>query len=166
MDEKLRTDQSRLLTGRHAQAPAVLDHSRALPQGDGRAGASRDIPVDLRPTLTIYTCWLTRTLHGGAALPVLRLAERPYKGSRWKSIPVPGPPRAIFPCNFFWRLLKMLDRCERCGAKVALVGLRHRCVPRRYGTPAVTRPTVTETKHNAKDRTAAERQRRCRRERW
>src|SRR5262245_47742342 len=27
-----------LLTGRHAQAPAVLDHSRTLPQGDGRAG--------------------------------------------------------------------------------------------------------------------------------
>jgi hypothetical protein len=27
-----------LLTGHHAQAPAVLDHSRALPQGDGRAG--------------------------------------------------------------------------------------------------------------------------------
>src|SRR5262245_65852387 len=92
--------------------------------GGGRAGASRDIPVDLRPTLTIYTCWLTRTLHGGAALPVLRLAERPYKGSRWKSIPVPGPPRAIFPCNFFWRLLKMLDRCERCGANRALVGVR------------------------------------------
>src|SRR5262249_39051300 len=38
LDEKLRTDQSRLLAGRHAQAPAVLDHSRALPQGDGRAG--------------------------------------------------------------------------------------------------------------------------------
>src|SRR5262249_19343379 len=63
-------------------APAVLDHSRTLPQGGGcaapkkmprlrlgRAGASRDIPVGLRPTLTIYTCWLTRTLHGGAALP-------------------------------------------------------------------------------------------------
>src|SRR5215831_16991214 len=27
-----------LLTGHHAQAPAVLDHSRTLPQGDGRAG--------------------------------------------------------------------------------------------------------------------------------
>jgi hypothetical protein len=26
-----------LLTGHHAQASAVLDHSRALPQGDGRA---------------------------------------------------------------------------------------------------------------------------------
>src|SRR5262249_4027012 len=114
--------------------------------GGGRAGASRDIPVDLRPTLTIYTCWLTRTLHGGAALPVLRLAERPYKGSRWKSIPVPGPPRAIFPCNFFWRLLKMLDRCERCGANLALVGLGHGCVPRRYDAPPVTRlrrPSVT-----------------------
>ena len=55
--------------------------TRTLPQGGGcaapkrcpgrggRAGASRDIPVGLRPTLTIYTCWLTRTLHGGAALP-------------------------------------------------------------------------------------------------
>src|SRR5262245_24019001 len=27
-----------LLTRHHAQAPAVLDHSCALPQGDGRAG--------------------------------------------------------------------------------------------------------------------------------
>src|SRR6516165_5696697 len=27
-----------LLTGHHAQTPAVLDHSRALPQGDGSAG--------------------------------------------------------------------------------------------------------------------------------
>src|SRR5262245_19122115 len=27
-----------LLTGHHAQTPAVLDHSRTLPQGDGRAG--------------------------------------------------------------------------------------------------------------------------------
>src|SRR5262249_42960180 len=27
-----------LLTRHHAQAPAVLDHSRTLPQGDGRAG--------------------------------------------------------------------------------------------------------------------------------
>src|SRR5262245_51118561 len=27
-----------LLTRHHAQAPAVLDHPRALPQGDGRAG--------------------------------------------------------------------------------------------------------------------------------
>jgi hypothetical protein len=27
-----------LLTGHYAQAPAVLDHSRTLPQGDGRAG--------------------------------------------------------------------------------------------------------------------------------
>ena len=27
-----------LPTGHHAQAPAVLDHSRTLPQGDGRAG--------------------------------------------------------------------------------------------------------------------------------
>src|SRR5262245_15061589 len=27
-----------LLTGHHAQSPAVLDHSRTLPQGDGRAG--------------------------------------------------------------------------------------------------------------------------------
>ena len=26
-----------LLTGHHAQTPAVLDHSRTLPQGDGRA---------------------------------------------------------------------------------------------------------------------------------
>ena len=70
-----------------AQAPAVLDHSRTWPQGGGcaapkrcpgcggRAGASRDIPVGLRPTLTIYTCWLTRTLHGGVALLVLRRAE-------------------------------------------------------------------------------------------
>src|SRR5262249_50783802 len=81
-----------VLTGHHAQAPAVLDHSRTLPQGcgcrgtkkmpwlgGGRVGALRDIPVGLRPTLTIYTCWLTWTLHGGAALPVLRRAERPYK---------------------------------------------------------------------------------------
>ena len=30
-----------LLTGQHAQAPAVLDHSRTLPQGDGRAGPAR-----------------------------------------------------------------------------------------------------------------------------
>src|SRR5262249_56073690 len=64
-----------------AQTPAVLDHSRALPQGGGcaapkrcpgcggRAEASRDIPVGLRPTLTIYTCWLTKTLHRGPALP-------------------------------------------------------------------------------------------------
>src|SRR6516162_9896930 len=46
-----------LLTGHHAQASAVLDNSRALPQGggcaapkrcpggEGRAGASRDIPM-------------------------------------------------------------------------------------------------------------------------
>src|SRR5262245_3838823 len=27
-----------LLTGHHAQAPAVLDHSRTLPQGDGGTG--------------------------------------------------------------------------------------------------------------------------------
>ena len=27
-----------LLTGHHAQTPAVLDHSRTLPQGDGCAG--------------------------------------------------------------------------------------------------------------------------------
>ena len=78
-----------------------------------------------------------------------------------------GPPRAIFPCDFFLEMLKMLDRCERCGANLALVGLRHRRVPRRYDAPPVTRPTVTETKRNAKDRTAAERMRRYRaRERW
>src|SRR5215472_15989175 len=41
-----------------------------MPRPRERAGASRDIPVGLRPTLTIYTCWLTRTLHGGAALHV------------------------------------------------------------------------------------------------
>src|SRR5215471_6955587 len=43
-----------LLTGHHAQAPAVLDHSRALPQGDRRArpalaggeeGGERDLIV-------------------------------------------------------------------------------------------------------------------------
>src|SRR5215510_12493503 len=38
--------------------------SKKMPRQRGRAGASRDIPVGLRPTLTIYTCWLTRTLHG------------------------------------------------------------------------------------------------------
>jgi hypothetical protein len=36
--------------------------------------------VGLEPTLATYTCWLTTTLqggrHGGAALPVLRRAER------------------------------------------------------------------------------------------
>ena len=56
----------------------------------------------------------------------------------------------------------MLDRCERCGANLALVGLQHRSVPRRYDAPPVTRPTVTETERNAKDRTAAERMRRYR----
>ena len=43
-----------LLTGHHAQTPAVLDHSRALPQSDGRArpalaggeeGGERDLIV-------------------------------------------------------------------------------------------------------------------------
>src|SRR6516164_6935312 len=29
-----------LLTRHHAQTPAVLDHSRALPQGDGKPGPS------------------------------------------------------------------------------------------------------------------------------
>src|SRR5262249_52613921 len=45
-------------------------HQKDAPAAGG-AGASRDIPmvVGLRPTLTIYTCWLTRTLHGGAAPP-------------------------------------------------------------------------------------------------
>jgi hypothetical protein len=36
----------------------------------------------------------------------------------------------------------MLDRCERCGANLALVGLRHRRVPRRYDAPPVTRPPL------------------------
>src|SRR5262245_2842338 len=39
-----------------------------MPRPRGRAGASRDIPVGLRPTLTIYTCWLTGTLHGDRLL--------------------------------------------------------------------------------------------------
>src|SRR5262245_10143756 len=82
-----------------------------------------------------------------------------------KSIPGPGPPRVQFFPAIFLEMLKMLDRCERCGANLALVGLRHRRVPRRYVAPPVTRPTVTETKRNAKDR--AERMRRYRaKERW
>jgi hypothetical protein len=86
---------------------------------------------------------------------------------RWKSIPVPGPPACNFSLRFFLEMLRMLDRCERCGANLTLVGLRHRCVLRRYDAPPVTRPTDTETKRNAKDRTAAERMRRYRaRERW
>ena len=77
-----------------------------------------------------------------------------------KAFPGPGPPRVQFFPAIFLEMLKMLDRCERCGANLALVGLRHRRVPRRYDAPPVTRPTVTETKRNAKDRTAAERMRR------
>ena len=48
-------------------------------------------PVGLRPTITIYTCWLTRTLQGGAALPVLRRAERLLRlliAGEWPNTPI------------------------------------------------------------------------------
>src|SRR5215472_300228 len=49
--------------------------------------------------------------------------------------------------------------CERCGANLALVGLRHRCVER----PTVTEVSRPVTKSvTVKDRTATERQRRHR----
>jgi len=100
----------------------------------------------------------------GAAMPP---AKHGGVAAIGKAFPGPGPPRVQFFPAIFLEMLKMLDRCERCGANLALVGLRHRRIPRRYDAPPVTRPTVTETKRNAKDRTAAERMRRYRaRERW
>ena len=57
----------------------------------------------------------------------------------------------------------MLDRCERCGANLALVGRVHRCVTKvpEPVTKKRGRPPLGE-----RAMTAAERQRRCRRERW
>src|SRR5262249_26494285 len=82
--------------------------------------------------------------------------------------------RARGPPHFEISLPDFFGDAENCwivvsvvGRTWALVGLRHRCALRRYDAPPVTRPTVTEIKRNAKDRTAAERMRRYRaRERW
>src|SRR5262249_22724658 len=85
----------------------------------------------------------------------------------WIWVLGPGPP------HFEISLPDFFGDAENCWIVVSVVGrtwavgLRHRCAPRRYDAPPVTRPTVTEIKRNAKDRTAAERMRRYRaRERW
>ena len=60
----------------------------------------------------------------------------------------------------------MLDRCERCGANLALVGRMHRCVTK---VPEPVTKNVTKKRGRpplGEPMTAAERQRRCRRERW
>src|SRR5215472_18848375 len=62
----------------------------------GNAGAKHSLVVlggwlDRAPIA--YTCSLTRSLHGDAALPVLRLAERPFALS---TIPTDqGPPSGV-----------------------------------------------------------------------
>jgi hypothetical protein len=48
----------------HAQAPAVLDHSRTLPQGDWRAGAANSFKSDMK------TSKMTAALTNGSNCPL------------------------------------------------------------------------------------------------
>src|SRR5262245_18818300 len=76
-----------------------------------------------------------------------------------------GPPRAIFPCDFLLEMLKMLDRCERRTWR--WLGGVHCCVTK---VPEPVTKNVTKKRGRPplgeRAMTAAERQRRCRRERW
>src|SRR5262249_61029649 len=59
-------------------------HQKDAPAGRGACRGFKRV-VGLRPTLTIYTCWLTRTLHGDAALPVAACRAAAPGHSVWHS---------------------------------------------------------------------------------